>query len=241
MQRKIRNGYGRLDEEILLWRFAKATKNIVSFNDALEFAFSSKFHPLLEPIQIRNEIQKLCQIVAQRNPKTILEIGSHHGGTLFLFSRIAVPDALLVSVNLTNEDLKRWRRLCECLQMKGQQIRLIDGDSHANSTMERVRSVLGSRKVDLLFIDGDHSYEGVRQDFEDYTPLVNVSGIIALHDINPDNRTRYGSVTPNNSGDVHRFWTEVKKKYRHIQCVDDPNQDGYGIGILFLAENSGNA
>jgi predicted O-methyltransferase YrrM len=41
----------------------------------------------------------------------------------------------------------------------------------------------GSVPVDLIFIDGDHSYEGVKQDFEIYAPLVRSDGLIAFHDI----------------------------------------------------------
>jgi len=43
-----------------------------------------------------------------------------------------------------------------------------------------VRGILGSRKLDFLFIDGDHSYEGVRRDFEMYSPLVREGGIICM-------------------------------------------------------------
>ena len=34
--------------------------------------------------------------------------------------------------------------------------------------------------IDFLFLDGDHSYEGVRRDFENYAPLVRPGGIVAL-------------------------------------------------------------
>lgn len=39
------------------------------------------------------------------------------------------------------------------------------------------------RPIDFLFIDGDHSPEGVRYDWETFEPLVKVNGIIAFHDI----------------------------------------------------------
>ena len=37
-------------------------------------------------------------------------------------------------------------------------------------------------KIDFLFIDGDHSYEGVKKDFELYSSIVNDNGIIVIHD-----------------------------------------------------------
>jgi hypothetical protein len=42
--------------------------------------------------------------------------------------------------------------------------------------------VLQDIKIDLLFIDGDHSYEGVKKDFELYSNLLNDKGIIIIHD-----------------------------------------------------------
>ena len=37
-------------------------------------------------------------------------------------------------------------------------------------------------KIDFLFIDGDHSYEGVKKDFELYSTILSDKGIIMLHD-----------------------------------------------------------
>lgn len=39
------------------------------------------------------------------------------------------------------------------------------------------------KKVDFLFIDGDHSYEGVKSDVEDWFPKLNNSAIVIFHDI----------------------------------------------------------
>lgn len=36
--------------------------------------------------------------------------------------------------------------------------------------------------IDLLFIDGDHSYEGVKKDFDLYSTILNPKGLILLHD-----------------------------------------------------------
>jgi cephalosporin hydroxylase len=207
-------------------------------DDALKFAFSNRFNALITPLQIRSEIQALCDIVSQRRPRTVLEIGTLHGGAFFLFSRVAAPDAFLISVDLPSEKLKAWRTLCTYMRTREQHVSVIDGDSHATSTAERVRRVLGSRKVDFLFIDGDHSYEGVRQDFENYIGFLDSSGVVAFHDINPDHWTRFGTRTSHYGGEVYRFWGEVKMKYSHAECIDNPDQDGFGIGILLLGSSS---
>ena len=67
--------------------------------------------------------------------------------------------------------------------------------------MQKIKAILKDNKVDFLFIDGDHSHEGVKKDFEMYSPLVRKGGIIAFHDIVP-----FGYPT------LHKFWNEVKVK-----------------------------
>jgi len=37
--------------------------------------------------------------------------------------------------------------------------------------------------IDLLFVDGDHSYDAVRRDFEDWAPRIRPGGYLVLHDV----------------------------------------------------------
>jgi len=231
---------------LVLWRFAVTTRNIVVLEDALKFVscsepslLSREFGALISPWQMHSEIQALCEIIRQRRPRTVLEIGTAWGGTFFLFSRVAADDAFLVTIDLPTKDLKPWRSLCAHLGKIGQNVIVIDGDSHATSTVERVHRVLGERKVDFLFIDGDHSYEGVRQDFENYVGFLSHAGIVAFHDINPDYWTRFGKRTMYCAGGVYRFWAEVKMKYPYAEFIDNPDQDGFGIGTLFVGSDAG--
>jgi Methyltransferase domain len=54
----------------------------------------------------------------------------------------------------------------------------------------------GKRSVpivtDLIFIDGDHRYEGVKRDFENYRGLLSDRGVILLHDVDPDHAFKGG-------------------------------------------------
>jgi cephalosporin hydroxylase len=203
-------------------------KRIKIFNDIIETAFNLSFPPL----QIMDEIKNLLLILDKVKPKVILEIGTAEGGTLFLFSNIAHEEAILISVDLYQTIEKRI--LFRYIKKEKQKIFLIQGDSHSIETLRKIEGILKGRKVDFLFIDGDHSYEGVKKDFEMYSPLVRKGGIIAFHDIIPDYYTRYGIKTSSSAGEVYKFWNEIKEKYEHLEIVKDKNQDGYGIGVLFV-------
>jgi cephalosporin hydroxylase len=106
-----------------------------------------------------------------------------------------------------------------------QKLHLIRGDSHDPAIQSLVRSRMGkNRKLDLLFIDGDHTYEGVKADFEAYAPLVRSGGVIAFHDI---------AEHPKESGcEVARFWQEIKSLYAHEEIIENQQQGWAGIGIL---------
>lgn len=181
---------------------------------------------LVRPLQVRSEILRALQMANQRKIRRVMEIGTAKGGTLFLHSKIAEPDALLVSVDLPGGQYGGgyvpWRRmLYKSFAREQQKIHLLQENSHALATKEKVRKVLGGEKLDLLFIDGDHSYEGVKQDFELYRDLVAPGGLIVLHDI---------AFSKDISSTVDRFWREIKDKYKSGEFIENPNQGWAGIG-----------
>jgi predicted O-methyltransferase YrrM len=192
-------------------------RNEKTINDILKLAYKPIFHPQ----QIKEEIRGLLLILDKVKPKLILEIGTMRGGTLFLFSNIAHEEATLISVDLQQYPLQS--RLIRSIFKKKQKIYLIQGDSHNIETLKKIKAILKDNKVDFLFIDGDHSYEGVKKDFEMYSPLVRKDGIIAFHDI-----------VPSGYPTVYKFWNQVKEKYEYLEIVKDRNQNCYGIGIIFI-------
>ena len=181
--------------------------------------------------------QKLTELLgflrhaADRTPRRVCEIGTSAGGTLYALTRVAAPDAVIVSVDITIPQTVQTLR--EKLVKPGQRIVSIEGDSHSDDTKAAVERALEGAPLDVLFIDGDHSYVGVRADFELYAPLVRHGGLIGLHDINEDFTTRKGISTPAISGDVPRFWRELRERHATEELIADPEQDGYGIGVVF--------
>jgi len=185
----------------------------------------------IRPGQVKEEITELLEILARRTPKFILEIGTAKGGTLFLFARVSSPDAVMISVDLPGGRFGggylRWRvPLYKSFTMRKQNVYLIREDSHAPSTLNLVEKILGGRELDLLFVDGDHTYDGVKKDFEAYSKLVGKGGIVAFHDIvlGP----------PEHVGGVPRFWREIKHNFKHTELVGNRKQGGYGIGLIYF-------
>ena len=162
--------------------------------------------------------------------ESVLEIGTGLGGTFYLLCKAAAPDATLMTIDVHND----WRRtiLLKSYAKSGQKVHVICGNSRDKRTLEKVMRVLGSRRLDLLFIDGDHSFAGVSGDFELYTRLVRQDGIVGIHDIVPDYRTRYAIETSAFTGDIPRFWGNIRSRYDTVEFVENYDQDGFGIGVV---------
>lgn len=187
---------------------------------------------VFRPSQKRSEIKYLYDIIRQRRCKTLCEIGTLRGRTLFMFCKAAQEDAKIVSVDI-NSTITR-RHALRKLPKTGQKLKLVAGDSHSIKVERQIQSEFHKTGLDFLFIDGDHSFIGVLNDFARYSPLVNRGGIIAFHDIQPDRFMTTGVKTSSYVGGVPIFWEMIQKMgYQTSQFIEDSNQDGYGIGIIY--------
>lgn len=197
--------------------------------DATERYVGRGVYARIPAVQEREEILELVRIVRRLEPRVIVEIGTFKGGTLFLWCRTNPRLELVVSIDLPGG---RWgggyadrrRRLYrEFLRDRpGAEMALLRADSHAPETLDTLRRELGGAPIDFLYVDGDHSYDGVKQDFEMYSPLVRRGGCVAFHDV----------ATRNPDVEVDRFWREIRDRYDHRELVAEGSNKG--IGVLFL-------
>jgi len=88
-------------------------------------------------------------------------------------------------------------------------------------TSEKFAKKFPKQKYDYIHIDGDHSYNGVKKDFDLFWPKLNKSGFLAIHDI----------ASQDKDGNVYGprdFWKELKGNKKN---VFEFNQDP-GLGII---------
>lgn len=186
----------------------------------------------IAPMQAKVEIAALCQTVRELNPSVVVEIGTCFGGTLYLWGQMANPAATIVSMDLPGGKYGGGyavarEKFYKLFAQKNQTMKLLRGNSHEEAMKAKLIEALGGREIDFLFIDGDHSYAGVKKDYEMYAPLVRAGGVIAFHDI----------VARKNAADgieVDKFWAELKttgvKTEEYINT--DPNDRTIGIGVV---------
>lgn len=235
LKHKVRD----LIKKMIIRNMISESKKYTSIEDnlSLVYSFFSTDYSI-RPFQIRSEIRTLLKILEMWKPQTLLEIGTANGGTLFLLSKIAAKDALVMSIDLPSgqfggEFYPEWKMdLYKSFANHDQKIATIRGDSHDANTLEMVKKLLEKRNLDFLFIDGDHTYQGVKKDFELYSSLLKEDGVIGFHDINQGSKDLVGGVPD--------FWKQIRYKHKSIEIIDNNNPGGYGIGLLFLGSGDKN-
>lgn len=180
-------------------------------------------------IQKTAELAGLLKALSGLRARWILEIGVAEGGSLALWARAAAPGAALIGIDprISGEAERRIRS-----GMRAEQGLLLLAMT-SSEARGRVGEWLAGELLDFLFIDGAHDYEAVASDFDLYRPLVRSGGLIAFHDICPDLWHRQGIRSTNDSGQVPHFWNEIKVGYQHHEIIEEQDQDGFGIGLLW--------
>jgi O-antigen biosynthesis protein len=90
------------------------------------------------------------------------------------------------------------------------------------STFDDALEHFADASIDLLHLDGIHTYEGVQHDFQSWLPKLSARAVVIFHDTN---------VREGNFG-VHRFWREVREKYASFEfpfC--------HGLGVLAVGDH----
>lgn len=219
------------------------TENIIEVDPVVQHihpAIMWKFHKPLENQFHRDPImchwpayQKTWEMVMiqefLRNTKLVkvLELGTSFGGTAMLWAQMVEEGGRVFccdrNFHLTNkvyEETPWSNRITE-----------YEGDSHDLNFIAKIHREVGM--VDFIFIDGDHSYDGVKSDFYQYRDMIGPGGFIGFHDIVDSEYHR------ENGCYVAQFWEEIKKDYKHYEFLDGNSywitpSESMGIGVLVM-------
>lgn len=185
-----------------------------------------------KPKQRIEEFFLLINLIEKYSPKIILEIGVGYGGSLKFWEEIIPEDGLVIGIDI------RGRPLNWDYRHSSKKVILIKGDSHKEETKRKLLEILDSRKIDLMFHDGDHTYEGAKKDFEMYSVLVKKDGIVCYADIEYHPRRLY----PNYDVGVYRFWQELKETYGTQTAeyvIKERHEKRFaGFGVLFFGSKT---
>jgi len=91
------------------------------------------------------------------------------------------------------------------------------------STFAEASGQFPDGSIDLLHVDGFHTYEAVKADIETWTPKLSARGVALLHDTNVRERG-FG---------VWRLWAELKERFPTFEIVH-----GHGLGLVAIGTDA---
>jgi predicted O-methyltransferase YrrM len=169
--------------------------------------------------QVREEVEEFVDHFKLKLCKNFLEIGTKWGGNFYILASICSDNSKKISIDLPGAEYGGWvlkehpylgdtlTKRNKFLMSNFSNVHLIENNSHYLSSRIAVEKILGHEKLDMLYIDGDHSYDGVKKDYEMYQDLVKKDGWIIFHDINDSKHHRDMGVG------VYQLWEELYSKF----------------------------
>jgi len=163
-------------------------------------------------------------IVARTRPSIIAELGTHFGNSYFTFCQSVKKHRL----NTKCYAIDCWEG-DEQAGTYGKNVfekvsEYNDENYSSFSTLLRKRfqealSNFTEGSIDILHIDGLHTYEAVKHDFESWKPKLSQKSIVLFHDI----------VVEKDGFGVKKYWEELKKTYPNYLEF----KHSYGMGVLY--------
>lgn len=185
-------------------------------------------HNLSSPAPWAGHIPFAAWLMAATRPRTLVELGVYSGISYLAFCQAAVA----YGVSLRAWGVDTWQgdehaghygqRILDTLRAQH------DAPYGAFSTLlqktfDQALADIPDGSVDLLHIDGLHTYEAVRHDFESWQCKLSERAVVLFHDIEV-RRDDFG---------VWRFWDEIKQRFASLTF-----EHSNGLGVLLVGEHA---
>ncbi len=195
------------------------------------------FHPIFEYQKNLNQssypwlghVYFAYDLVANTKPKVIVELGVARGISFFAFCQ-AIKDSKLKTKIYGIDTWEGDKHTGQYDQKIFAQVKNINSTyypklntSFFKQTFDKAVPKFTDSGIDLLHIDGYHTYEAVAHDYQTWLPKMSANGIILFHDI-IEKRSDFG---------VYKLWKILQKKYPTYQF-----SHSHGLGVVFLGQNN---
>jgi len=164
-------------------------------------------------------------LIREQRPKVFVELGVHNGFSYFVGCQAIVEcqletKAFAVDHWLGDEQAGFFTdEIFE--EVKNVNTKFESFSSLLKMDFSKALELFHENQIDLLHIDGFHSYASVKDDFNSWLSRMSPHGIIILHDIYV-HREGFG---------VNQFWKEIRTQYKSMEFVGS-----HGLGVIFLGK-----
>lgn len=162
-------------------------------------------------------------LIANGRPARVVELGTHFGVSFFSFCQAVREHGLDVELHAVDTwagdehagfyDDSVWERFNAVRQ---QAFADLDVQLH-RSLFDDALADFEDGSIDLLHIDGFHSYEAAKHDYETWAPKLAPDAVVLFHDVDP--ASEYGSAG---------YWEEISAQHPSITFLHN-----FGLGVLF--------
>lgn len=195
---------------------------------------SARFVPerLAYPANWVGHIPFAAWLVQGLKPRVIVELGTHSGNSYFAFCQQVKESELLAKCYAVDTWGGDEHAGCYGGEIYAEvhahnQARYAGFSHLLRMTFDEALGYFGDGSIDLLHIDGLHTYDAVRHDFDSWLPKLAPAGVVLFHDTNVRERG-FG---------VWQLWEELSRRYpRHLEFIHS-----HGLGVLQLAAGEGAA